>query len=146
MRHANRWPFAGAMLVAVGLLAAGCASGGSSVLSQTQVSAEELATADYQTVYDFLRAHSRVRFQSRGGQESMTVYGGGSLRMNTQTGAMLIVDNQEVKGNVPAILRQMPLARVASLRILRATEASTRYGGSGRVGAVVIETKESGGG
>lgn len=133
-----------AVLVAVGL-AAGCASGGSSVLSRTQVSADELANLDYQTAYDFLQAHSRVRFRARGGQEFMTVYGGGSLRMNTQTGAMLIVDNQEVRGNVPAILRQMPLANVASIRILRATEASTQYGGDGRVGAVVIETKESGG-
>lgn len=141
----NRWPLLGALLLAVGL-AAGCASGGSSTLSQTSLSADELATMEYQTVYDFLRAHSRVRFQSRGGQEFMTVYGGGALRMNVQTGAILIVDNQEVRGDVPQTLRQLPLSRVASLRILRATEASTRYGGDGQEGAVVIETKEPGGG
>lgn len=130
----------------VALLAAtfvgACASGGSGVLSSTNLTADQLAGLEYPTVYDFLRSHARARFVARGGQEYLTVYGGGVMRSNRNTGAILVVNGQEVRGEVAQVLRQMSLDRVASLQILRATEAGTRYGGDGRAGAVVIRTKE----
>lgn len=124
----------------------GCASGGGSggVLSDTDLTTEELATVQHRTVYDFLRAHSRARFVSVNGNEQLTVYNRGTLR--GPDGALLIVDEREVRGNVTQVLRQMRLSRVASLKILRPTETSARYGGGGRVGAVVIVTKDSDGG
>lgn len=151
-----------------------CASGGSSVLSQTTLTADDLATANYASVYDLLRAHNRARIVSFQGDEYLAVYDrGGNVRTGevgttadpdcrgmgctgsqaprvTGTGtaegggeALLIVDDNEVQGNVTQILQQMDLSQVAELRILRPSETSARYGGDGRVGSVVIRTKGS---
>ena len=150
-----------------------CASGGSSVLSKTTLTAEDLATANYATVYDLLRAHNRARIVSFQGDEYLTVYNrGGNIRSGQVSGgdfdptvgpggdpgsgastisgtapaegggeALLIVNDNEVQGNVTQILQQMDLSQVDELRILRPSETSARYGGDGRVGAVVIVTK-----
>jgi hypothetical protein len=150
-----------------------CASGGSSVLSSTSLTAEDLATANYETVYDLMRAHNRVRLISIGGDEYLSVYArGGNIRSGqvsrgdagfgqgvgadtesqsagisgTAPGesfqeSLLIMEDREVQGNVTQILRSIRLSDVETLDILRPSETSARYGGDGRVGALVITMK-----
>lgn len=153
---------------------AACASGGSSVLSQTDLTGEQLAEVQYETAYDFLRAHNRARIIARQGDELLTVFSrGGDIRSGQVSGrasggsesfgapatgsqaatidgavpeggleeALLYVNDNQVRGNVTQILRDIPLSEVASLRILRPSETSARYGGDGRVGAVLIIMK-----
>lgn len=165
----------GLAVAAIAVAFAGaCASGGSSVLSKTTLTADDLATANYGSVYDFLRAHNRARIVSFQGDEYLTVYSrGGNVRSGQVSGgdfdpsggvgsagsaapqmsgtapaegggeALLIVNDNEVQGNTTQILQQMDLSQVAELRILRPSETSARYGGDGRVGSVVIVTKDS---
>lgn len=126
-----------AVLTALVLVLGACASSGSGVLSETRVTADQLAQTSFETVYDFIRAHSRSNIVSRQGREYITVYRAGAGP------AMVYVDGREVRNPV-ALLRQMALSRVASIELLRPAEVSSRFGGSGRVGAVAIRTKSRG--
>lgn len=155
-----------------------CASGGSGVLTSTDLTAEQLADAQYETVYDFLRAHNHARIITVRGDEFLKVYSrGGDIRSadigsgdfdpsNRSPGsgesaapevtgtadapgggeALLIIDEKEVTGNVTQILQGISMSDVQSLKILRPSQTSARYGGDGRVGSVVIEMKGSGSG
>lgn len=72
--------------------------------------------------------------------------GGGSQISGTAPGepfqeSLLIMEDREVQGNVTQILRSIPLSQVETLDILRPSETSARYGGDGRVGALVITMK-----
>ena len=137
---------AASLIAAMGVLAtAACATTGGSLLSTTDLSRQELQSASdqFQSVYEYLRAHSRVSFVTSGGQtdEIMFVYGRGqrSLSYAAEGGAYLYVNNDEVPDPVP-ILRSTPMSEVETLQILRASETSARFGGAGRRGSVVITT------
>lgn len=133
----------------VALLALGgvtaCATAGGSTLSSTMLNSQDLADVSdqFETVYDFLKAHSRATFSTSGGQthEILTVYGRGtrSLSMAASGGALLYVNDDEVPNAVP-FLRGMRMSEVQRLQILRPSEASSRFGGDGRRGAVAIWT------
>lgn len=137
-------------VVVAGLLAltgvAGCASSGGTTLSNTMLNSQDLAdvSGQFETVYDFLKAHSRATISTFGGQthEILTVYGRGrrSLTMPNAAGALLYVDDEEVPNAVP-YLRGLKMSEVERLQILRPSEASSRFGGDGRRGAVAIRTK-----
>lgn len=126
---------------------AACVSGSSGVLARTEMTTEDLSAVrgQYNTVYDFLKAHGRADFTDLGGRshEILTVWGRGrrSLRVDNPLGALLYVDEEEVPNPVP-LLRQMSMDDVARMRILRPSEASSRFGGDGRRGAVAIWTRE----
>lgn len=122
---------------------AGCAtgSGGSAnALSNTNLSAEDLAVVQgqYNSVYDFLRAHSRARFSTESGREQVYVhsYAAGGR----QDPAQVVINGREINSPIPR-LKGMGLEEVDSLEILRASDAAMRYGGGGFEGAVVIRTR-----
>lgn len=131
-------------LVAFGLVGCASGSGGSvSALSNTNLRAEDLATVQgqYNNVYDFLRAHSRARFSTESGREQLYVhsYAAGGR----QDPAQVIVNGREIGNPIPR-LKALSLDELASLEILRASDARMRYGGGGYEGAVVIRTKSAG--
>lgn len=173
-----------AFLVAAGVAAGvgACASSGVS-LSSTSYTGEDLAAAQYDNMYDFLKAHSRVRVGQTGasvplavriqGQSSTGVSGGdnatGGLSMGTDTSerslggggsdeggsgaegapgsgqftpAMLYIGDAEAGSPIPR-LRQISPSDVESLELLDPGEASSRYGGDGRL-AIVALTLQSG--
>lgn len=115
-------------------------------MADTDLTTQDLSAVrgQYDTVYDFLKAHGRADFTDLGGRsyEILTVWGRGrmSLSVDNPLGALLYVDEEEVPNPVP-LLRQMPLDRVERMRILRPSEASSRFGGDGRRGAVAIWTR-----
>lgn len=140
-------PRAPSLLVglAVGLLVLGCVTG-TTLLSATRLTSGDLAGARYGSLYQFLRAHNKAHFWNpAGGQEILTVYGRGatSLTEGRRVGARLYVDEEEIPEPVPR-LHQLPLSEIERLLILRPAEASARYGGEGRTGAVVVFTKGGG--
>lgn len=132
-----------AVLLAAG--AAGCVSSGGGVMADTDLTTQDLTSVrgQFNTVYDFLKAHGRADFTDLGGRshEILTVWGRGrrSLSSDNALGALLYVDEEEVPNPVP-FLRQMPMERVERLRILRPSETSSRFGGDGRRGSVAIWT------
>lgn len=130
-----------AFLVGLG----GCATtGGDQILMDTDLSADQLERYRDLTVYQFLRRHNRVSFFDRqtAGEVMYTFsYGGaGSLTQGGIRPAALRVNDQEVLSPVD-VLRGMWMREVARLEILRPTEYSSRYGGHGRRGAVLITTR-----
>ncbi|MFB6240791.1 MAG: hypothetical protein ABEJ46_04415, partial [Gemmatimonadota bacterium] len=141
---------AGVAVVVAGLLAltglAGCASAGGTTLSNTMLDSQDLADVSdqFETVYDFLKAHSQATISTFGGQthEILTVYGRGrrSLTMPMSAGALLYVNDDRVPNAVP-YLKDLRMSEVERLLILRPSEASSRFGGDGRRGAVAIWTK-----
>lgn len=140
------------MLMLVGALAytGACASaGGSQVFVVPDLEAEELEPYADLTVYDFLRRHTKVTFIRRqGGSEAMYAYtygGSASLSQGGVLPSLLWLDGQEILNPVEE-LKRIPVERVQRLEILKATEYSSRYGGPGRHGAVVITTKGGSGG
>lgn len=140
------WSWAAAALL-VGAATSGCATSGPS-FTDTSLSSTEIRELQdrYSSTYDFLQAHGRVVFAEAGrtGDEVMLVYerGRSSINMPGSRQGALYVDNQEIPDPIP-YLRDLPLRRVESLRILRASEASARHGGDGRTGAVSITTRGS---
>lgn len=146
VRRAWRAVLATGALILAGTAGA-CVATGGTTLSATDLSSRDLATAreQYETVYDFLKAHSRADFTDLGGRshEILTVWGRGrrSLSRDNPIGALLYVDGDEVPNPTP-LLRQMRMERVERLQILRPTEASSRFGGDGRRGAVAIWTRD----
>lgn len=129
-----------AALIFLGLGA--CATGGGTqVLRSTQLTAADLEPYRDLTVYEFLRRHSRVSFFDRqtAGEVMYTFsYGGaGSLTQGGIQPAALRVNDHEVLSPVEE-LRTMSMREVVRLEILRPTEYSSRYGGEGRRGAVLI--------
>lgn len=140
------WSWAAAALLVVAGTA-GCATSGPS-FTDTSLSSTEIRELQdrYSSTYDYLQAHGRVAFAEAGrtGDEVMLVYerGRSSITMPGSREGALYVDNQEIPDPIP-YLRDLPLSRVESLRILRASEASARHGGDGRTGAVSITTRGS---
>lgn len=63
-----------------------------------------------------------------------------SIGASGYTPALLYVDGSEVAGP-RSRLREIPLDQIESIQILRPSEASARFGGSGNTGAVAIELK-----
>lgn len=142
--HTRHWIVAS--IVALALMGAGaCASSGShQVFVQPDLSAEDMERYSDLTVYEFLRRHTKVSFSSRqGGNEAMYTYsygGSSSLAQGGDRPSVLLVNEQRALNPVQE-LRAMPLEQVHRLQILKATEYSARYGGSGRRGAVLITTR-----
>lgn len=179
---------AGTLVVAlIGGVAWGCAATGGASLSSTRYTADDLAEAQYDNLYDFLRAHNRVRVGqsgssvpirvrrragagmsmegaenapggfSTGGDGGERSLGGGlgsssgSSSVSGSAGgsdryvpSRLYIDDREVGAPIPR-LRQLRPEQVESLKILRPSEASSRYGGSGDFGVVSILLRKGGG-
>lgn len=161
------------MLTAV--VAWGCAATGS--LSSDLYTADDLAELQYESMYEFLDSHSKVRVAQSAGEVPLAVrargsggmtspsigsdtaggggpgsLGGGggeggeeapdrrNAGMSNYTTALLYVNGSEV-ADPRTRLREMPLDEVESVRVLRPSEASARFGGSGNRAAVAIELK-----
>lgn len=166
-----------------------CASGGGTSLGSTFYSAEDLSEARYESAYDFLKAHHRVRVSTagsggqrllvrnrgnreedlsnaavdqEGGRMGMTVDssrpagpgGGGGGSADEQSGAgqpvgssgryiaaNLYIDDTEVAFPVSR-LREISLDSIETIEILRPSEATSRYGGSGDAGGVALTLKD----
>lgn len=163
-----------AMLAVLVLGGWGCASTGS--ISADRYSAGDLAELQYESMYEFLDAHSDVRVAESAADVPLTVRtrqtgdlqsppaGGGSgsggpgdlgggggegdveppdqraIGSGSYTRALLYIDDSEV-ASPRERLRELTLDEVESVRILRPTEASARFGGSGDTGAVAIVLK-----
>lgn len=162
--------------------AAGSGSGAS--LTSAQYDAEDLAGVQFDNMYEFLRAHSRVRVGQTGAavplrvrrlgsggtgisgftdSDSVRASGGGAQDPSMGGGidesgdrgqfsgaggssrfvqSQLYIDDREV-GNPISRLRNLAPSQVQELRVLRPSEASSRYGGSGNVGIISIKLKDS---
>ena len=141
-----------ALLVA---LFGACASGGGggdggdfAAFDQMRITQDMLAEVQPMSIYDFLRRHSRVRIErvsandpnAGGSGEAIFVEGRAGLTAGDRvTTAAVFVDDRQVFDPI-ATVREMRTNQIQRLEILRAGEASGRFGGSGYSGAISIST------
>lgn len=125
--------------VALALLVAGaCASGGGSraSVSGSTVTAADLENVPFDNAYEVLESHNSVEI--RGG----TLYLRGRVAsINDPTPALLVLDGTRMGGESAGVLQGIQVGSIARIEILRAAEATNRFGTQGGGGAVVIQTQ-----
>jgi hypothetical protein len=124
--NASRTRLFGALLAVMAL--AGCASGGSresggSSRSRNVITAEEIASANVNNVYQLVERLRPHFLRPRGPAEELVVY----------------VDNIPV-GGVRA-LGDVNISRVREVRFLDSREATQRFGAGHRSGAILVSTR-----
>lgn len=162
-----------------------CATSGVS-LSSVSYTGQDFATTQYDNLYDFLQAHSRVRVGDSGSTVALAVRdqrdrrmglsgasnptggfspardtsarslgggggssGGGGADFRGAPGggqfapALLYIDDRATGAPIQR-LRQIAPAQVETLEILRPAEASSRYGGDGRLAIISLTLKQGG--
>lgn len=156
-----------------------CASGAGGPTASTDLTSQDLAGLQYESLYQFLEEHSEVRLETGQGSNALLVrvrrsdeMGMGQERQASLSGdttggfpggdesnqpetpevtaigqgqyvaAKLYVDGSE-ENNPTTRLREISLQDIQRLRILRPTEASSYFGGSGEYAAVAVTLKES---
>lgn len=146
------------VLVAAALTGAlgACAStgsGGGGGLSGSEVTAQELQEAPWSDMYAALSSHSWLDTQAGGfiiSNRGATGLGGGDLGGQPEGTApqsdpsarlaLVMLDGSPITSNAESVLRGIDPEDVARVRILRPSEAATRFGVQGQNGAILIET------
>lgn len=103
------------------------------------ITEEDLAALPDMSVYDLLRRHAEVRiedFPGSGGGRGI-IFCAERETVSTYRGCPVIVNEREAHDPIAAV-RDLSIHEVSRIEILRRSEASNRYGGSGMIGAIVI--------
>ena len=124
-------------VVAAGLVAllvfGACASTGGSIVSGDLLTEDDLAELRYETLYELLRNHPRIRMQGTGGSEQIYVEDRTAWGVTPGArwrAALLYVDDSRALDPVPRV-RELRIDEIRRLEILTSTEASARFGGHG---------------
>ena len=124
--HPHRTRLLAAILALLAL--AGCSSGGSrrdgTSRSRNVITADEIGTVQVANAYQLVERLRPHFLRPRGPANELVVY----------------VDNLPL-GGVPA-LTDVNIARVREVRFLDSREATTRFGGGHRSGAILVFTKQ----
>lgn len=113
----------------------------SAVLASTLITAEDLEGAGNMSLYQLLRQHARLRFELiSGAGEVVFCEEREALDMDRYRGCAVYVNDSRSVDAVET-LRGIRVSRVQRVEILRRTEASSRLGGHGQQGAILIRLK-----
>lgn len=125
------------ILIATNLLFISCATSGvdrsSSNLDQMLIENPDL------TLKDYLRRVSGVQVTERGGEVRVVLRGASSVTGDNSP--LFIVDGSQVGTSYSAVENAVDIKDVASIRVVRSSEAMTMYGMRASNGAIIIDTK-----
>lgn len=134
------------LAAAAALVPAACAStgGSSSVSSSRDITAEQLAEASHDNLYDYLRDHPRleIAYNRETGEDELRIRGrGGDARSlyGGYAGVLVVVNGTRTPDPLSA-LRTIQLDEVTRVRILYASEAGAAYGTGSSNGVIEITT------
>lgn len=116
-----------------GLLFGACASTGGSIVSGDLLTEDQLAEVRYETLYELLRNHPRIRMQGTGGGEQIYVEDRTAWGVTPGArwrAALVYVNDSRALDPVPRV-RELRIEEIRRLEILTSTEASARFGGHG---------------
>lgn len=115
----------------------------SRAFSGSTITQEDLLALPEMSVYDLLRQHNRLRFERWPEGEVIIIdqVQRTSVNAGRFRGVDMYVDDRRVFDPVSEI-RNMSIDEVRQIDILRASEASARYGGDGYLGAIAIQTRD----
>ena len=123
------------LVVLVAALALGCATGGSAgkhgAFDAHLITEDEIVASRATTAYDAIRK-LRANFLSYRGETS--------LKNTSSPYPTVFVDDQPFGGI--AMLRSIPAGQIATIRLYRAWEASTRFGTGHMGGVIAINTRQ----
>lgn len=95
-------------------------------------------------VGDMVRTFAGLTVRDGSLESCITTDAGNNLtrrdRMSACTGVLVVIDGVPIAGG-SQMIRQMPLRDVESIEYLKSSEATSRYGGPGANGAIVIESR-----
>ncbi len=91
------------------------------------------------TLKDYLRRVSGVDVQERGGDVQVFLRGVSSVTGNNSP--LFIVDGSQIGTSYSAVENAVDINDVASIRVMRSSEAMTMYGLTASNGAIIIYTK-----
>lgn len=91
------------------------------------------------TLKDYLRRVSGIQVQERGGDVQVFLRGASSVTGNNSP--LFIVDGSQVGTNFSAVENAVDIKDLASIRVMRSSEAMTMYGMMASNGAIIINTK-----
>lgn len=105
----------------------------------TLITDDDLEQLRNMSVYELLRQHSRVRIQEFSGIGEIILCEEREV-VGTYRGCPVYLNERRAHDPI-ATVRDLRIHDVRRLEILRRTEASSRYGGHGYTGVVVIRTR-----
>jgi len=91
------------------------------------------------TLKDYLRRISGIQITERGGDVRVTLRGATSITGDNSP--LFVVDGSQVGTSYSAVENAVDIKDVASIRVLRSSEAMTMYGMTAANGAIVINTR-----
>lgn len=109
-------------------------------LSSRLITEKDLANLPDMSLYDLLRQHAEVRIEDSSGAGGSVILCAERETFGTYRGCPVIVNEREAHDPI-ATTRDLRIHELTRIEILRRSEASNRYGGSGWIGAIVVRTK-----
>lgn len=113
-------------------------------LTSRLITEKDLANLPDMSLYELLRQHAEVRIEDypgAGGGRGV-IFCAERETINTYRGCPVIVNEREAHDPI-ATARDLSIHELSRIEILRRSEASNRYGGSGMIGAIVVRTKSN---
>lgn len=152
MRKLAVFLVAAALTGALGACASTGSAGGGGI-SGSEITAQELQDVPWSDLYATLSNHSWLEPTAGGfiiGNRGATALGGGNRGGNPQSTApqsdpsarlaLVLLDGSPITSGAESVLRGIAPEDVSRVRIMRPSEAATRFGTRGQHGAILIET------
>lgn len=93
------------------------------------------------TLKDYLRRITGVQVQERGGEVLVFIRGVSSMTGNNSP--LFIINNTQIGTNYSAVENSVDIKDIASIRVMKSSEAMTMYGMMASNGAIIINTKRN---
>mgnify|MGYP006283425823 CR=1 FL=1 len=138
--------FVAVAVLAVFVAACASASGGGGSLSGDVLTRQDLAESNQSNLYDVLKNHPSLEItrHPQTGQEVLilgTRGTGRDFRTGVPEPMLLVLDGTRMQRGLPDVLRDLELAVVDRVEILRPGQAGSRYGSGSQNGVLVVETR-----
>ena len=130
------------VLLTVVILVTGCASTGSTSDSSSENDSESGTIEVHDpslNLADYIRRAGGVSVHNIDGQTRVRIRG--NLSFNSTSEPLFIVDGVRLGNNYDRVENLVPVDYIKSIRVLKGSEASSRFGLAASSGAIIIKTK-----
>ena len=122
------------------MMSCGTAGGGSSVLSDDKVKAEqEEGYNESMTLADHLQQVSGLSVQGSGRNARIQIHGVSSMYGSNEP--LFVVNGQAIDGGLATVSSMVPVADIARISVLKTPSETSMYGVRGANGVIVIKLK-----
>jgi len=127
------------VLIAFVLLVSGCATTGTSDSNRSDTTDVIEVHDPSLSLADYIRRAGGVSVHNIDGQTRIRIRG--NLSFNSTSDPLFVVDGVRSGNDYDRVENLVPLDYIQSIRVLKGTEASSRFGLAASSGAIIITTK-----